>query len=89
MQVFLRATLISGSYRQLSEFGLRKSALPAAAREQDDDELSEEGGRGRLGARSRALKTPAWSRQTANPGRQQYSSVYSTSWQRNNNNNKR
>ena len=36
-------SLISGSYRQLSEFGLRKSALPAAAREQDDDELSEEG----------------------------------------------
>lgn len=64
-------SLISGSYRQLSEFGLRKSALPAAAREQDDDdELSEEGGgRGRLEARSRALKTPAWSRQTANAGR--------------------
>lgn len=81
-------SLISGSYRQLSEFGLRKSALPAAAREQDDDELSEEGGRGRLEARSRALKTPAWSRQTANAGRQQYSSVYSTSWQRNNDNNK-
>ena len=43
-------SLVSGSYRQLSEFGLRKSALPAAAREQDDDELSEEGGRGRLGS---------------------------------------
>lgn len=68
-----------GSYR-----GLACVSLLCPRREQDDDELREEG---RLEARSRALKTPAWSRQTANTCRQQYSSVYSTSWQRNKNDN--
>lgn len=70
--------IIGGSYRQLSEFGLRKSAARGAAMScwlLGDDVVRE---RLLLEARSRALESPAMPRQTANRRRQQYSSVYST-----------
>lgn len=70
-----------GSYRSLACVSL----LCPRPEQEDDDELRARRRGGRLEARSRALKTPAWPRQAngRNTRRQQYSSVYSTSRQRN------